>query len=177
MLPWFGKKGFAGAAFLSQRQSPRGRHVAEPPDEDTGVRRSLGETAVRIARVVRRVFRLNTVGAPAQIKLTIAPQIRTLADLQNLCKRDADAYREEFLQARRVCGVRGSRAQQWRHFEALVAVVAADPAQGSSKAFGDLVAFLCAVAPCYPAHVKSLPGQIIDILTRHRRGGALSCRP
>ena len=64
----------------------------------------------------------------------------TLAALQNVLKRDPEAYREEFL-------------QQWRHSESNLDIFRLQPAD-SSQAFQELVSFVAAVAPCYPDVVE-----------------------
>ena len=71
-----------------------------------------------------------------------------------MCKRDPQAYREEF-------------SQQLRHFEASLGVFMLSPQQQSNKEFGELVSFLCAVAPCYSKDLTELPNQLTTLLRQH----------
>jgi protein SDA1 len=79
----------------------------------------------------------------------------TLAGLQNVLKRDPEAYREEFL-------------QQWRHYESNLEIFRLRPAD-QSQDFQDLVSFVAAVAPCYPDVVQAFPQQVMDLLDKNAK--------
>eukprot|EP00727_Mastigamoeba_balamuthi_P011102 m51a1_g6614 putative protein sda1 homolog (809) ;mRNA; r:27723-30719 len=80
--------------------------------------------------------------------------VTDLAQLQGYCKRDAQGYREEFL-------------QQHRHFLSRLEVFLIKPPKGDSKDFNDLVNFLSQVAPCYPKELAEFPQQISGLLEAH----------
>lgn len=58
-----------------------------------------------------------------------------LPQLQNLIKRDAHSYKEEF-------------AQQWRHFESSLAVFTLRPHDEATE-FGELIMFISQVCACF----------------------------
>ncbi|TPX76479.1 alanine---tRNA ligase [Chytriomyces confervae] len=79
-----------------------------------------------------------------------------LAQLQNLVKRDAQSYKDEF-------------KQQLRHWTASLAVFALDPAGGgetSGSNLGELISFLSHTVSCYPkdAAAVEFPEQLINLL-------------
>eukprot|EP00730_Choanoeca_flexa_P006259 TRINITY_DN12119_c0_g2_i2.p1 TRINITY_DN12119_c0_g2~~TRINITY_DN12119_c0_g2_i2.p1 ORF type:complete len:706 (+),score=234.51 TRINITY_DN12119_c0_g2_i2:3031-5148(+) len=77
----------------------------------------------------------------------------TLAELQNLVKRDKEAYAEEFM-------------QQYRHYQATLQVFKLKPSKQSDE-FGELVSFLSAVAHCFPKVLKTFPSEIMELLEHH----------
>eukprot|EP00049_Salpingoeca_infusionum_P011486 m.199465 g.199465 ORF g.199465 m.199465 type:complete len:726 (+) comp14947_c0_seq1:78-2255(+) len=77
----------------------------------------------------------------------------TLADLQNLCKRDPQAYAEEF-------------HQQYLHYQSALDIFKLNPSQANDE-FGELVSFLGAVATCYSDQLKAFPGEIAALLDEH----------
>lgn len=76
-----------------------------------------------------------------------------LPQLQNLIKRDAESYKEEFV-------------QQFRHFESTLQVFELGPSE-YSKALDEQVMFLSQVAKCYPAELADLPQRLILLLNKH----------
>ncbi|KAJ3020267.1 Protein SDA1 [Thoreauomyces humboldtii] len=76
-----------------------------------------------------------------------------LPQLQNLIKRDARSYRDEFL-------------QQWRHFESELAIFRLKP-DSEAKEFGELITFISHVTQCYLSDCAEFPAQIIDLLSTH----------
>ncbi|KAJ1918778.1 Severe Depolymerization of Actin [Mycoemilia scoparia] len=82
-----------------------------------------------------------------------------LPQLQNLVKRDPVSYREEFL-------------QQYRHFEASLAIFHLKPEE-ESKELGDLIGFLSqasaryAVYQCYPNECCDFPEKLMQLLQTH----------
>ncbi|EDQ85727.1 uncharacterized protein MONBRDRAFT_38740 [Monosiga brevicollis MX1] len=77
----------------------------------------------------------------------------TLAQLQNLIKRDKEAYAEEFF-------------QQYRRYEAMSQVFRLKP-DSAHEDFGELVSFLSAVAHCFPDTLKNLPQELAELLEKH----------
>jgi protein SDA1 len=77
----------------------------------------------------------------------------SLPSLQNLMKRDPEAYELEF-------------DQQWSHFTSMMELWKLKP-QKPSSAFGEQVMFLAHVAPSFPAKAAALPGVLIDALGEH----------
>jgi protein SDA1 len=73
-----------------------------------------------------------------------------LPQLQNLIKRDPAAYKEEFL-------------QQWNHYNSTREIFKIHPEE-QAQHFRELVAFISAVATCYPKETKEFPSQISSIL-------------
>ena len=76
-----------------------------------------------------------------------------LPQLQNLIKRDADSYKDEFL-------------QQYRHFESTLQVFELKPSD-YNKSLDELVMFLAQVAKCYPEELSSYPQKLIGILSKN----------
>lgn len=76
-----------------------------------------------------------------------------LPQLQNLIKRDAASYHEEF-------------QQQYQHFQNTLEVFQLSPDQ-PNKTLDDLVMFMAQVAQCYPQELSTFPQQLIDLLERH----------
>jgi protein SDA1 len=80
--------------------------------------------------------------------------LENLPALQNLIKRDPESYREEF-------------AQQWRHFEAQLAIFNLKPDSLPDPEFGNLVMFLAHVSLSYKKETATLPTLLIELLTAH----------
>jgi len=76
-----------------------------------------------------------------------------LPQLQNLIKRDAESYKDEFL-------------QQYRHFESTVQVFELNPGD-YNKSLDEQVMFLAQVTKCYPEDLSSYPQKLIGILSKH----------
>ena len=76
-----------------------------------------------------------------------------LPQLQNLIKRDPDSYKEEF-------------GQQWRHFQANLAVFKLSPAV-YSQSLEELSMFLAQVAKCYSEELAGFPQILVDVLREH----------
>ncbi|CAK0906527.1 unnamed protein product [Prorocentrum cordatum] len=77
----------------------------------------------------------------------------SLPSLQNLMKRDPEAYSLEF-------------DQQWSHFTSMMELWKLKP-QKPHSAFSEQVMFLAHVAPSFPAKAAALPGVLIDSLGEH----------
>jgi len=73
-----------------------------------------------------------------------------LPQLQNLIKRDKDAYREEF-------------GQQYRHYQALLQIFHLKP-NDESKDLAEIIMFLAQIAHCYPDVLENLPNELTQIL-------------
>lgn len=73
-----------------------------------------------------------------------------LAALQNLCKRDPEAYREEF-------------ELQRRHFDTQLQIFTLKP-HADSDNFESLITFLSHVAPSYSQAMGNFPQQLMDLL-------------
>ncbi|KDO26028.1 hypothetical protein SPRG_08681 [Saprolegnia parasitica CBS 223.65] len=76
-----------------------------------------------------------------------------LPQLQNMVKRDPDAYKDEFM-------------MQFRHYQSELAIFRLQPSK-ESEHFGALVSFLSHVATCYPAELASFPTDLISLLEKH----------
>ncbi|NWH75358.1 SDA1 protein, partial [Piaya cayana] len=76
-----------------------------------------------------------------------------LPQLQNLIKRDAPSYTEEFL-------------QQYHHYQSHLEIFTFQPDK-PSKDLEELVMFLAQVAHCYPEHMASFPRQLQELLSQH----------
>ncbi|TYZ57769.1 hypothetical protein PybrP1_003227 [[Pythium] brassicae (nom. inval.)] len=76
--------------------------------------------------------------------------IGKLPQLQNMVKRDPDAYRSEFL-------------MQLRHYESEYQLFLLQPSKESAH-FGALVSFLSHVAKCYPREMADFPAQVMKLL-------------
>ena len=76
-----------------------------------------------------------------------------LPQLQNLIKRDSDAYKEEFL-------------QQKRHFDSELEIFKMRPTKDSER-FCELVTFMCHVAACYKDDMQELPTSLVHLLEEH----------
>jgi protein SDA1 len=84
----------------------------------------------------------------------IAATIERLATLQNLIKRDPEAYREEF-------------GLQHQHFLAELDILKLNPA-GQADTFTALTNFLAHVSSCYPKELlPSFPTQLMSLLAEH----------
>ncbi|KAK7498701.1 hypothetical protein BaRGS_00010078 [Batillaria attramentaria] len=73
-----------------------------------------------------------------------------LPQLQNLIKRDAGSYKDEFL-------------KQWRHYQSSLQLYKLTPGQ-YTKTVDELTTFLAQVAHCYPEELKDYPQQLRDVL-------------
>eukprot|EP01118_Nematostelium_gracile_P006878 TRINITY_DN2222_c0_g1_i1.p1 TRINITY_DN2222_c0_g1~~TRINITY_DN2222_c0_g1_i1.p1 ORF type:complete len:834 (-),score=268.26 TRINITY_DN2222_c0_g1_i1:22-2523(-) len=73
-----------------------------------------------------------------------------LLQLRNLCKRDPEAYREEF-------------QTQLDHFESQLKIYQLKPSK-NYKSFQEQATFLSHVAPLYASQMKEFPGQISKLL-------------
>ncbi|EJD54169.1 protein required for actin cytoskeleton organization and cell cycle progression [Auricularia subglabra TFB-10046 SS5] len=76
-----------------------------------------------------------------------------LPQLQNLIKRDPDAYREEFL-------------QQWAHYNSLREIFHLN-ADDKSNNFRELLTFIAQVSPCYPKDTKDFASHLSALLLEH----------
>eukprot|EP00741_Cyanophora_paradoxa_P002074 tig00000545_g2010.t1 len=76
-----------------------------------------------------------------------------LLQLQNLCKRDPPAYKEEF-------------ELQLRHFDSQLQIFKLAPSK-ETKGFGELVSFLSQVTLCYPKELAGFPNEIMALLEEH----------
>ncbi|KIM27293.1 hypothetical protein M408DRAFT_171912 [Serendipita vermifera MAFF 305830] len=78
-----------------------------------------------------------------------------LPQLQNLIKRDPQAYRDEFL-------------QQWSHFQSIQRIWKMQPdAVEDGQHFRELVSFVAQVAQCYPEDTKEFPNELATLLRDH----------
>ncbi|KAG6850477.1 hypothetical protein H0H93_012898 [Arthromyces matolae] len=73
-----------------------------------------------------------------------------LPQLQNLIKRDPQAYKEEFL-------------QQWNHYNSIREIFKIHPDE-QAQHFRELVSFISQVATCYPKETADFPAQISSLL-------------
>ncbi|KAJ7197289.1 SDA1-domain-containing protein [Mycena pura] len=73
-----------------------------------------------------------------------------LPQLQNLIKRDPEAYKEEFL-------------QQWNHYNSIRRIFATNPDEQATH-FRELVAFISQVATCYPKETAEFPSHLSSLL-------------
>ncbi|XP_019559488.3 protein SDA1 homolog [Aedes albopictus] len=76
-----------------------------------------------------------------------------LPQLQNLIKRDAESYREEFL-------------QQYQHFLSVLEIFRLEPDK-ENKSLCESIMFLAQVAQCYVEDLKTFPQTIVDLLKTH----------
>jgi len=76
-----------------------------------------------------------------------------LPQLQNLIKRDAESYRDEF-------------QQQFRHFQSTLAVFELAPDQ-FNESLDELVMFLAQVAKCYADELTQFPATLVTLLEKH----------
>uniref|UniRef100_K3WVT4 Protein SDA1 n=1 Tax=Globisporangium ultimum (strain ATCC 200006 / CBS 805.95 / DAOM BR144) TaxID=431595 RepID=K3WVT4_GLOUD len=76
--------------------------------------------------------------------------IGKLPQLQNMVKRDPDAYKSEFL-------------MQLRHYESEYQLFLLQPSKESAH-FGALISFLSHVAKCYPREMAEFPIQVMKLL-------------
>jgi len=76
-----------------------------------------------------------------------------LPQLQNLIKRDAESYQEEF-------------QQQFRHFESTLAVFELSPSEFSAP-LDELVMFLAQISKCYTEQLKQFPTTLVNLLHKH----------
>jgi protein SDA1 len=81
-----------------------------------------------------------------------------LPQLQNLIKRDPQAYRDEFL-------------QQWNHFQSIQRIWKMQPDMlEDSQHFRELVSFIAQVAQCYPEDTKEFPNELATLLRDNYHG-------
>jgi len=73
----------------------------------------------------------------------------SLPQLQNLMKRDPEAYSVEF-------------DQQWSHFDSQMEIFKLKP-QKPSSSFAEQVMFLAHVAPSFPDRAKAFPDLLISV--------------
>ncbi|KAI6043102.1 SDA1-domain-containing protein [Pisolithus marmoratus] len=73
-----------------------------------------------------------------------------LPQLQNLIKRDPDAYKEEFL-------------QQWNHYNSSREIFQINPGD-QAQHFRELITFISQVAQCYPQETAEFPSQLSTLL-------------
>ncbi|KAJ7349373.1 SDA1-domain-containing protein [Mycena albidolilacea] len=73
-----------------------------------------------------------------------------LPQLQNLIKRDPEAYKEEFL-------------QQWNHYNSIRRIFATNPDEQATH-FRELVTFISQVATCYPKETAEFPSHLSTLL-------------
>lgn len=76
-----------------------------------------------------------------------------LPQLQNLIKRDAESYKEEFY-------------QQYRHFQSTLQVFELKP-DVFNAALDELVMFLAQVAKCYQDVLREFPQSLVELLQKH----------
>ncbi|KAJ7632313.1 SDA1-domain-containing protein [Roridomyces roridus] len=76
-----------------------------------------------------------------------------LPQLQNLIKRDPEAYKEEFL-------------QQWNHYNSIRRIFATNPDEQATH-FRELVAFISQVSTCYPKETSEFPSHLSTLLLEH----------
>jgi len=76
-----------------------------------------------------------------------------LPQLQNLIKRDAESYKEEF-------------QQQFRHFQSTLAVFELTPDQ-FNESLDELIMFLAQVSKCYQEELATFPTSLVSLLERH----------
>nr|CCA26051.1 SDA1 family protein putative [Albugo laibachii Nc14] len=76
--------------------------------------------------------------------------IGKLPQLQNMIKRDPEAYKTEFL-------------MQYRHYESEYQLFLLQPCKDSTH-FSALISFLSHVARCFPTEMGSFPTQLVSIL-------------
>jgi len=76
-----------------------------------------------------------------------------LPQLQNLIKRDAESYKEEF-------------SQQLRHFNSTLAVFELSP-EKFNESLDELVMFLAQVAKCYQTELAEFPATLVNLLEKH----------
>ncbi|KAL0587441.1 hypothetical protein ABG067_003060 [Albugo candida] len=76
--------------------------------------------------------------------------IGKLPQLQNMIKRDPEAYKTEFM-------------MQYRHYESEYQLFVLQPCKDSAH-FSALISFLSHVARCFPTEMSSFPTQLVSIL-------------
>lgn len=76
-----------------------------------------------------------------------------LPQLQNLIKRDAESYKEEF-------------AQQLRHFKSTLQVFELKPDEFNAS-LDELVLFLAQVSKCYQEELEDFPQTLVQLLHKH----------
>ena len=87
----------------------------------------------------------------ANLAVSLEKLSSNLPQLQNLCKRDPETYREEFL-------------LQLEHFHSKFEIFKLQRGKASAD-FIALVSFLSQVSACYPTELAEFPGKIIDLLS------------
>jgi protein SDA1 len=86
----------------------------------------------------------------ANFEVSLERLSSNLPQLQNLCKRDPETYREEFL-------------LQLEHFDSQFEIFKLQQGKASAD-FIALATFLSQCSGCYPAELKSFPLKLIDLL-------------
>lgn len=74
--------------------------------------------------------------------------------LQNLIRRDAGSYREEFM-------------RQHGHYESQRAIFLAQPTSANIESFSELVGFMAQVASCYPDLTATFPDDLAQLLLKN----------
>ncbi|KAG8836235.1 Severe Depolymerization of Actin [Serendipita sp. 399] len=75
-----------------------------------------------------------------------------LPQLQNLIKRDPQAYRDEFM-------------QQWNHFQSILRIWKLQPDSiEEGQHLRELVSFMAQVAQCYPQETQEFPNELATLL-------------
>eukprot|EP01138_Halocafeteria_seosinensis_P000707 gb/GECG01000724.1/.p1 GENE.gb/GECG01000724.1/~~gb/GECG01000724.1/.p1 ORF type:complete len:808 (+),score=147.02 gb/GECG01000724.1/:1-2424(+) len=92
----------------------------------------------------------NTDGSAADHSASL---LEKLPQLQNLIKRDPDAYTEEF-------------ELQYQNYRAELEIFKLHPSK-DSQSFKDLVNFLSHVTPCYPERLRDFPKELMDLIEEH----------
>ena len=77
----------------------------------------------------------------------------TLAELQNLAKRDPESYKSDVL-------------QQYRHYQSNLEIFKLNPSQ-DAKQFSELVNFLSAMASSFPLFLAKFPEEVCQLLDDH----------
>ncbi|KAL7275888.1 Severe Depolymerization of Actin [Rhizina undulata] len=81
-------------------------------------------------------------------------KLNNLPMLQNLIRRDATSYREEFL-------------LQYRHYESQRDIFMAQPEGTEGETFAELVGFMSQVTSCYPDVTAQFPDDLAGLLLKH----------
>jgi len=80
-------------------------------------------------------------------------KVFSLPQLQNLMRRDPEAYKSEF-------------EQQWSHFNSMLEIFKLKP-QKPHKTFAEHVMFLAHVSTSFPGKAEELPTNLMDVLDEH----------
>eukprot|EP00439_Symbiodinium_sp_Y106_P074593 s348_g14.t1 len=115
------------------------------------------KTLQPIRRWRHRVLACDCSGAMAAVATVDEDKekerVMSLPQLQNLMKRDPEAYSVEF-------------DQQWSHFDSQMEIFKLKP-QKPSSSFAEQVMFLAHVAPSFPDRAKAFPDLLISALNDH----------